>query len=124
VVRVGTVVQRQLDAGVAQRRCDYGLHNNANGEEMKAVLVLLIIALLAWGFICTENQGPLQPHSNAKADYVRDQAHHCKEHSVDFLKTNDRYLNDDGTIKTVYGWRHWDCDNDISVIINNDEEQP
>ena len=61
---------------------------------------------------------------SSKAAYVRDPSHHCVDVSQAWLAQNERMVGDDGKVKTYYGWRNWKCDDNVSVVIGNDEEQP
>ena len=91
---------------------------------MKAVLVLLMLSALVFWLLHECIQNDRSTHGHAKAAYVRDASHHCVEHTTELIHHDSKYLDNDGTLATVYGWRSWDCDGGISVIIDNDEEQP
>jgi hypothetical protein len=96
---------------------------------MKSVLALLVVGVVLFWLMytmATQNDRARDnyAHGHAKAAYVRDPGHHCVEHTTELIHNDHKYLDNDGTLATVYGWRDWDCDNNVSVIIDNDEEQP
>ena len=83
-----------------------------------------MLACVCFGIIVSNSLWPNVTRHSVKVEYVRDPAHHCVEFTDDISKRDYKYLNDDGTMQTVFGWRSWDCANGIHVIIDNDEDQP
>jgi hypothetical protein len=90
---------------------------------VKVILTGVLVALVVW-MLLRGGSSSLVPCTDSKAAYVRDPAHHCVEGSSDIIKRDHKYLQDDGTLTTIYGWRGWDCDNGVTVTIDNDEVQP
>lgn len=84
----------------------------------------LVFAMIFVAFACHQHgitSTPPPPSGHLKAEYVRNQAHHCKTS----MEIKGRpYLQEDGSLRDSGGWKDWDCDNDVSVIIDADEEQP
>ena len=87
---------------------------------MKYLALLLLLACAG----CKRHDAPKTAVHTTKALYIRDSSHHCTEFKDEILNSNISLLGEDGAVHTGHGWRYWNCDGDISVIVYNDEAQP
>jgi len=60
---------------------------------------------------------------SSKAKYVRNPEHNCVKMAGAFSQ-NEIMVDSEGKEIISYGWQTWHCKNNVTVIIDNDEERP